>query len=269
VGGAQNIGGTGGSVELQPATAPACTSDSTPNSTPNSVSSAEIEITGEGQVFNVPHFVRVLEKGLGSPPGESEADIAVAGNGKGWLRVAVVDAVADAGAPSADAEPYDVSLSDGLPQLVIMGPRQVGELPVTAGEVLQLTHEHVAAAFYQHDRVLLQRDDSVLLYDAFGNTDDRTPAGFTVTLASDLCARPYPSAATRCGDMYRIALDVSVPGGATATFLPGEERVVGNFRVFNKYDEVFRHAQPYTGNTACADAMSWGGLRLIQLAEAP
>jgi hypothetical protein len=233
-------GGTGG--ERPPASAPACT-------TPNAAF-LWVEVRG-GPSLGPSQRVRFIERGFGSPPGFTELPSGASSPDQlGWLQVADVQGAADAGLD--DAGP-----SAG-PTRLIVGPRELGELPVSIDEVLVLSVELASNVFYGHHRIVLQGEDRVLLFHQVTSLERfGTFSGFTLEGGDALCAAPFPTAERRCADVYRNQLKLTVPGGATATLAPGQAQTVGDYRVLHGTTTTIERLPPgNAGDTGCSDVNS-------------
>jgi hypothetical protein len=266
--GGTNQGGSGqGGTDAWPSPdAPLCSTQTDP---------PVIEVTVSGEfpdaLFGIRALerVRVVEQGVGSagmplPIGASSADEV------GWLRVRVVGAGRGADAGSADAgriDPGGVDEGASGPERMIMGPRELGELPVIIGDQLVLTHEDYRTSSIggQHRRTVLEREGRLLLFDQAQNDAQSfgTFSGATLAAGDAVCARPYPNAgAGFCAYIYSHELVVSVPGGATATLMPGQEEDIGGYRALHR-DTTSNDPVRRTGpDDACAD-LGGGSSRLI------
>ena len=231
--GGTDTGGTGTGGELPPASAPACTDALVPF--------VSVYLPGgpvRDRVGAAPHRARVLARGFGAPD-----ELAEASAEGGWLRlVELGNGAADGGTESGD--PW-----------VLVGPRELGELPVDDGSEVDLTVESTGNVILRHWRVVLEQDDQVLLFHQDSNVDPfmlGTFWGFTLAHGAALCATPIPSQDSRCADAYRHALDISVPGGPSATLAPGEAQTVGSYRVLHGRSDSVEIVRPTTPADPCA-----------------
>lgn len=240
------IGGTGGERPL--ASAPACTTDVVP-----------FIWVRVGSLPEGPNRVRVIASGFGLPPGVTELpNGATSAEQLGWMQVALLgDAAITRDAGTDDAGPYDAGRYDDLPRRVILGPREVAELPVVIGEALYLTREfeYISALLKGHSRVVLEQQDRVLLFHQHSELHMfGTFSGFTLALGDAVCARPYPTAENPCSDIYRHQLEVTVPGGVTAALMPGQAQTLGQYRVLHgTTSTVTRFSRTSPRDTGCAD----------------
>ncbi len=115
--------------------------------------------------------------------------------------------------------------------------------------------EFSGSVFYTHYRIVLREEDRILLFhedtslERFG-----TFSGFTLAGGDALCAMPFPNAEYRCADIYRNQLELTVPGGATATLAPGQAQTVGDYRVLHGATTTIERFPPRNaGETGCAD----------------
>jgi hypothetical protein len=216
-------GGTGGGA---PAHAPAC-------------GTAELVRTflGHVEVLGTPSLngstrARVIARGFGAPPELTELPRgATSAEQLGWVRLIEIAASGggDAGTAPADAGEAGV-------ERVVVGPRELGELPVAIGAEVDLTNEFdgVLQLRTYHWRVVLRNGEDVLVFHQNTNMDEHllgTFSGFTLERGDALCASPAPNAESRCADIYDHELDVTVPGGAAATVTSREAKVIGSYRV--------------------------------------
>lgn len=211
---------------------------------------------------------RVVARGLGAPPELAELPTgATSADQLGWVRLSESAAHgSDAGAASADAG------AEGVVRVVV-GPREVGELPVAIGAEVDLTNEfdgNINLREY-YWRVVLRDDENVLLFDQNTNMDEHLLgafSGFTLERGDAVCATPEPNAESRCADIYQHELEVTVPGGMTATVTPGEEQLIGSYRVIHGSTATFEYLLPRNpGVGGCNDlhvgptrftAVRWG-----------
>jgi hypothetical protein len=258
VGGGSGFGTGGANADQPPATAPACTPD------PGPVSGA-IELAGEGRTDGAPYTVRVVDRGFGLPPGVTSDPNGAVASERGWLRLAV--GYGDAGLARLDSGPADAGSLDDLPQQVVTGPREVGDLPVTRGDELELTYDFDAFVSQSlgRVRVVLAQSERALIFYQSGNLETfGTFSGFTLARGDALCAEAYPTVEQRCADIYRHELDVTVPGGSTATLAPGGERAVGAYRVIHGSSTSVTRIPSYPENSACAD-LDQGSLQVTAI----
>jgi hypothetical protein len=243
------MGGTGGAEN-----APACATDYVPF--------MRIEVIGVERAKG-PRSVRVVELGVGLPPGVPEhLRGAFTDDQLGWLRVAELGCdEGDAGAVNAgETGARDAGAREECAQWVILGPRPLGELPVSIGDELLLTFEAFGLIDY-FSRVVLQQDEDVLLFHQDTNYSDLfgTFSGITLERGDVLCVAPYTSSepAQHCADIYEHELLVTLPGGASATLARGAEQTVGGFRVLHGSTTRVNRFLPITSNdTACSDLAS-------------
>jgi hypothetical protein len=253
VSGAPGGGGMGqGGHVWPPATAPACATES---------DAPFIRLVVSGTRSEEPQRVRVLERGGGLPAGMALPPGATSAEQLGWLRLrgATAPAVVDAGAS-------DAGLRDGgpddEPERILLGPGEIAELPVAVGEEIMLTEEHSrtgggGALGEEHQRIVLQRGDQVLLYHQLG-LGLGTYSGMTLSRGDAICATQYPKPASvdddyRCAYIYHYELDLTLPGGATATLVSGEAQTVGDYRAIHGSTTVQDFSPRLPGEQACAD----------------
>jgi hypothetical protein len=222
-------GGTGGGA---PAHAPACATAAQP--APAQPFFGSVEVLGT-PYLNGSTRARVIARGFGMPPELTELPSgATSADQLGWVRLveSATSGSGDAGTPSADAgDAGDVGV-----ERVVVGPRELGELPVAIGAEVDLTNEFdgVLQLRTYHGRVVLRNDEHVLVFHQNTNMDEHllgTFSGFTLERGDAVCASPVPDAEHRCADDYHHELEVTVPGGMAATVTPGETRVLGSYRV--------------------------------------
>jgi hypothetical protein len=231
--GGTGAGGDGGDGELPPGSAPACTDAL--------ATFVSVYLPGgpvRDRVGAAPHRARVLARGLGPPDELAEASAEA-----GWLRlVELGSGAADAGA--ASGEPW-----------LLVGPRELGELPVDEGSEVALTVESTGNVMLRHWRVVLEQGDRVLVFHQDSNVDPfqlGTFWGFTLARGEAVCTTPVPTRDDRCADAYRHALDISVPGGQSATLAPWEAQTVGSYRVLHGTSDSVEIVRPATPADQCA-----------------
>jgi hypothetical protein len=217
-----------------PALAPLCEASSVPF-IPVVVALSVYQPSGLAR-DGTPVHLRVVARGFGMPA--ELPSMAGAGNPDevGWLRLAAPSADAgahggDAGAPAlrdaGDAGESDESIGEP-PTRVVVGPRALGELPVAIGEEVDLSVLYRMQTYMPgRYEVVLEQADRVLLFHQTDGTS--SSAGFTLAVGDTLCGTRFND----CADIYRSDLHVTVPGGATATLMPGQSQTVGEYRVFH------------------------------------
>jgi hypothetical protein len=250
VGGAPGAAGTGqGGHVWPPATAPACTTES---------DAPFIPLVVSGPRSDEPQRVRVLERGVGLPSGMA-LPLATRADQLGWLRLREVTASVLVDAEASDAGPRDAGSNDD-PERILLGPREIAELPVAVGDELTLAEEHVRTgpgAFGEdHQRIVLQRDDQVVLYHQFG-LGLGADSGITLSRGDAICATRYPNSANsddyRCAYIYYHELELTVPGGATATLMSGQAQTIGDYRAIHGSTTVQDFSPRLPGEQSCAD----------------
>jgi hypothetical protein len=231
--------GLGGSGQGRtPALAPLCEATSVP------FVSVEVAPWYDLALNGTPMNLRVVARGFGFPAELTGFSGAGSPEEMGWLRLA--PSSGDAGLPGGDAgasasrdagdagdagESTESELSDppGAPLTrVIVGPRAIGELPVAVGDEVALSIEDRVATYMpgRHEIILKQGDRVLLVHQADGGGGS---VGFTLAVGDTLCGTPFND----CADFYRHDLEVTVPGGATATLAPGQSQTLGAYRVFH------------------------------------
>jgi hypothetical protein len=252
VGGAPGGAGTGqGGRVWPPATAPACTMES---------DAPFIGLVVSGPRSEEPQRLRVLERGIGLPAGMALPLGATSANQLGWLRLREVAASLRVDAGANDAGPRDAGSNDA-PERILLGPGELAELPLAVGDELTLAEEHYStgptALGEEHQRIVLQRDDRVLLYHQFG-LGLGTYSGMTLSRGGAICATRYPSPVNsdddyRCAYIYHHELELTVPGGATATLMSGQAQTIGDYRATHGSTTVQDFSPRLPGEQACAD----------------
>lgn len=202
-----------------------------------------------------PQRVRFIDRGLGLPPEVTDLPLNASSPTRvGWLRVAVVQDAADAG---ADTEPSD-ELTGDEPIRTIVGPREMIEVAVSIGEQLELIDEWERNSSYNmRRRVMLRRGELILflhLYDQLGGSS----TGFTFEHGRALCATPVVDPENPCADIYQNELEVTVPGGASARLSPGQAQTVGDYRVYHGTSTTTQRVfSRDPANSSCADLPRW------------
>jgi hypothetical protein len=196
----------------------------------------------------------IVERGHGLPAALSELPGSVASaDALGWVRlepVAAPDAGAPVAAPDAGA-PVDAGTSGGW---TIVGPRDVGDMAVPLGATVQVTVEDVRRTLAPGRFTVVARlGERVVLFhqessrDAFGTFE-----GFRLTRGAIVC-----SGEERAGCIYthQHELEVTVPGGASASLAPGESRVLGDYHVLHgeTMSLLWRIEEPNQGGGECND----------------
>jgi len=191
-----------------------------------------------------PAHVRFVERGVGLPPGGTHGQFLQYGDQVGWLRLG--EPVGDAGA--GDAGAGDAAAAVRAPAFIV-GPRALVDLPVADGEELVLSVQYAPSAplYLGAYQVVLEQGDRVVLFHEDGFLGSPAPeGGFRHTAGTAVCQR-----ASSCLDSYRSELQVTVPGGATASLAPGQTETIGGYQVSHgKTESVIRH-QPNT----CVDVL--------------
>jgi hypothetical protein len=234
-------GGTGGGA---PAHAPACATVAQPSASPPFINGVEVLGT---PYWNGSSRARVVARGFGAPPELTELPRgATSADQLGWVRLveSATSGSGDAGTPSADAG----DAGEAGVERVVVGPRELGELPVAIGAEVDLTNEFdgVLQLRTYHWRVVLRNDEHVLVFHQNTSMDEHllgTFSGFTLERGDAVCASPVPNAERRCADDYHHELEVTVPGGMAATLTPWETRVLGSYRVRGS-TSTYEHVLP-------------------------
>jgi hypothetical protein len=205
---------------------------SLPASDPATPGTHELEGTIVGRAHGLPEAMSQLP-----------ADVASA-DAIGWVRIEPI-ASPDAGTPG------DAGTRAGW---TIVGPREIGDMAAPLGERVQISVEDVRASLHRgHFRVIARVGERVVLFnqessvDAFGAHD-----GFQLTRGAKVCHEESPDG---CIYSYRHELDVTVPGGASASLAPGESRTLGDYRVLHGDTSsiLWRIESPNQGGGECND----------------
>lgn len=243
---AGDAGTSSGGTEGGTAHAPACAAAAPPF--------IRVDVLGT-PYLNGTTRARVVARGLGAPPGLTDLPSGATSAdqlGWVWLIESAASGGGDAGAAPADAGARGV-------ERVVVGPRELGELPVAIGAEVDLTNEFDSNINQRefHWRVVLRNDDHVLLFHQHTNMDEHllgTFSGFTLERGAAICATPEPNAESRCADTYHHELEVTVPGGMPATVAPGEGGVLGSYRVIHGSTDTFEYLLPRNpGAGGCND----------------
>ena len=248
VGGAPGSAAAGQGGRVRPtATAPACTAES--DATPF------VHVVVSGPRSEEPESVRVLESGVGLPSGMTLPTGATSADQLGWLRLEVLTGTSPVDAGANDVGLHDAGPNDN-PERILLGSGELAELPVAIGDELALAVEHHhtgGGTVYgeEHQRTVLQRDDQVVLYHQVG-LGLGTYSGVTLARGNAICADPYPNDDHRCAYIYHHALEVTVPGGATATLMSGQVQAVGDYRAIHGSTTV-QDFSPRLTIDECAD----------------
>jgi hypothetical protein len=236
---------------------------------PLSGSGADV-LRNDGRRHEGTQRVRLLERGVGEPPGaDSTLDPSVAAQ-LTWLRLGQVSAPALADA-AGDAGPSDAGPSEGVEW--IWSARELAELPVAIGDELTLAFEYVNTGGgsvwgVQHWRLVLQREDRVLLYQQQG-LDFGTYSGVTLARGAASCAKSYPDTDYRCAYIYHHELELTVPGGATATLLTGQTQTVGDYLAIHGSTTVEDYSPRLPGDQSCADLYYFATATVLTLVRRP
>jgi hypothetical protein len=173
--------------------------------------------------------VRLEASGFGpSPVPSADGNGDAPAEGRGWLELGVLAEVkvANGARPSGNVTSTVYYLA---------GPRALAELPLAIGAELDLLLIERPASYMPGEyRVVLRQGEHVLLF--HGSSLEE---GFTLAQGDELCGMPsFPN----CANTYRYNLEVTVPGGTTATLAPGQSQVAGDYFVQGSMSSIDKYA---------------------------
>jgi hypothetical protein len=212
-----------------------------------------------------PVRVRVVERGVGLPPEGTNIAFASLANESGWLRLGapLAESIGDAGVANGDAGDAGHTSAEVPP--IIVGPRAIGELPLAIGDevVLSVVDNANLPLYPGVHQVVLEREGGVLLFHQTGVlSSPDSGAGFSLARAATVCEE-----AAACQDVYHSALQVTVPGGATATLAPGQTDTVGDYQVSHGSTVSNVRHEPNTCNDVLYD-QTYNEITAVLLPEA-
>jgi hypothetical protein len=173
--------------------------------------------------------VRLEATGFGSSPvpsGDGNGDAPE--EDRGWLRLGVLGEAKDenGAAPSGSVTSTVYYLA---------GPRELAELPLSIGAELDLLLINRPATYMPGEyRVVLRQGEHVLLFHGSSREE-----GFTLAQGEELCGM---ASVPNCANTYRYNLEVTVPGGATATLAPGQGQVAGDYFIQGFMSSIDKYA---------------------------
>jgi hypothetical protein len=227
---------------VMPAEGPECTSRVT-----HFMRIALLGISGGNVAFDG----HVVARGVGVPEGMTELPEGANGaEDVGWLLLEETSSL-DAGVQVQDASSIDAgsqrdaaSADAGAGAVVgrrwtLVGPREIGEMPVPAGEPLHVAMNEPPTGVYHpmHYEIVATLGERVVMFQqrTQWGYNPNSHQGFLLERGAVVCHRVNKqiSEGVPCHYDYYHGLDVTVPGGAVASLGLGERRKVGGYHLLH------------------------------------